>query len=62
MRTLEAIHAEIDELSERRTGLWEELSRGHDPGVRDEIKALDEELKDCKAGKGNGNGNGEGEG
>ena len=45
MRTLEAIHAEIDELSERRTGLWEELSRGLDPGARDEIKALDEELK-----------------
>ena len=45
MRTLDTIHAEIDDLSERRTGLWEVLSRGHDPGVRDEIKTLDEQLQ-----------------
>jgi hypothetical protein len=45
VRTLQEIHAEIDELSERRTELWQELSYGHDARVRAEIKALDEELQ-----------------
>lgn len=45
MRTLQEIHAEIDDLSERRRELWQELSYGHDARVRDEIKALDDELQ-----------------
>ena len=46
MRKLTEIHAEIDRLSERRTGLWKELSRGLDAQVKDEIKALDAELEE----------------
>lgn len=45
MRTLTEIHSEIDRLSERRTGLYQELSAGLRPNVRDEIKLLDEELQ-----------------
>ena len=44
MRTLTEIHAEIDRVSARRTEAWQELSAGLDPGVKDEIKALDAEL------------------
>lgn len=45
MRTIQEIHQEIDALSERRTELYKELSAGLNPGVRDEIKALDAELE-----------------
>ena len=45
MRTLENIHDQIDALSERRTELYKELSRGLDPAIRGEIKALDAELE-----------------
>ena len=44
MSTLNDIHREIDELSERRTELWHRLSIGLEPSVRDEIHALDEQL------------------
>jgi Protein of unknown function (DUF2630) len=44
MRTLEEIHTEIESLSEERTELWPKLSDQHDPEVRAEIHAIDEQL------------------
>ena len=44
MRNLEEIHREIDELSEHRTDLYHQLSQGHDPELRAEVKTLDERL------------------
>jgi hypothetical protein len=44
MRTLEAIHQEIEELSEERSELWHRLSAEYDPAVRDDIRRLDEKL------------------
>ena len=44
MRTLEEIHTEIENLSEERTALWHRLSDQHDPEVRAEIHAIDEQL------------------
>jgi hypothetical protein len=44
MRTIEAIHEEIEVLSEERTELWHKLSAQHDTEVRAEIHALDEKL------------------
>ena len=44
MRTLEAIHEEIGQLSEERTELWHRMSAGRDPEVREEIRALDARL------------------
>jgi hypothetical protein len=44
MRTLQDIHREIDELSERRTDLWHRLSEAHNASVRDEIHAVDTRL------------------
>lgn len=38
------IHTEIEELSEDRQVLWQRLSQGLDPTVKDEIKALDARL------------------
>ena len=43
-KTLQEIHSEIDRESERRIELWHELSEGHDPVVRDELKRLDARL------------------
>jgi hypothetical protein len=45
MRTIADIHAEIEGLSEQRTELWNELSRGRNETVRDEIKQIDERLQ-----------------
>lgn len=45
MRTIADIHAEIEVLSEQRTDLWNELSRGRNETVRDEIKQIDERLQ-----------------
>ena len=45
MRTVAEIHAEIEGLSEQRTELRNLLGHGHNPAVRDEIKALDERLQ-----------------
>ena len=44
MRTLEAIHEEIEVLSEERSELWHRLSAEYDPTVRDDIRRLDEKL------------------
>lgn len=44
MRTLDVIHAEIDEASERRADLWQSLGRGYDAAVRAELGLLNERL------------------
>jgi hypothetical protein len=44
MRTLSAIHEEIEVLSEHRTELWHRLSDQYDPEIREEIRALDAQL------------------
>jgi hypothetical protein len=44
MSTLNAIHEEIERLSEQRTELWHRLSDQYDPEVRSEIRALDAKL------------------
>ena len=46
MRTLETIHHEIDELSERRVELWHELSEGHEASVQAELRQLEERLEE----------------
>ena len=46
MRTLEIIHRESDELSERRVELWHELSEGHDAGLKAEVHGLEERLEE----------------
>ena len=45
MTTIERIHAEIDELSERRADLWHRLSDGRDPDVVQELKSLEARLE-----------------
>jgi hypothetical protein len=40
------IHAEIEQLSEKRQDLWHRLSEGLDPAVATEIKELDAHLED----------------
>ncbi|HZO50614.1 MAG TPA: hypothetical protein VFB26_10745, partial [Gaiellaceae bacterium] len=45
MTTIERIHAEIDELSERRADLWHRLSDGRDPDVVQELKNLEARLE-----------------
>ena len=46
MDTIKSMHREIDELSERRVDLWNELSmNGRDPAVMQEIKRLDARLE-----------------
>jgi hypothetical protein len=40
------IHDEIERLSEERQELWHQLSDGLDPGVQEEIRALDARLQD----------------
>ena len=45
MKNVEDIHREIDELSERRTVLWNRLSDGLDSSVKDEVHELDEQLE-----------------
>ena len=44
MRTLAAIHTEIETLSEERSELWHRLSAEYDPAIREEIRKLDEQL------------------
>ena len=44
-RTLESIHREIEELSERRVDLWHELSEGHDAALQAEVKRVEEQLE-----------------
>ena len=45
MRTIADIHAEIERLSEQRTELWNELSRGRSDAVVTEIRDIDERLQ-----------------
>jgi hypothetical protein len=45
MRTIADIHAEIERLSEQRTELWNELSRGRTDAVATEIREIDERLQ-----------------
>lgn len=42
--TLNQIHEEIERVSERRTELWNDLARGHNPEVVKEIKRIDAQL------------------
>ena len=44
-RTLESIHREIEELSERRVELWHELSEGHDAALKAQVKEVEEQLE-----------------
>jgi K+-sensing histidine kinase KdpD len=44
MRTLAAIHQEIEILSEERSELWHRLSAEYDPAIKEEIRRLDEKL------------------
>lgn len=44
MHTISTIHAEIGEVSERRTELWNRLSLGRDPDLAAQIKELDAKL------------------
>jgi hypothetical protein len=49
MDIISLYHVEIEELSERRVGLWNSLSQGRDPAVVEEIKALDARLDELWA-------------
>jgi hypothetical protein len=44
MRTLEEIHAQLDDATERRSELWHLLSEGHDPALSDELHKLEERI------------------
>ena len=44
--TPDQIHDEIERISEERQELWQVLSDGLDPAVREEIKALDTRLQE----------------
>jgi len=43
--TTDQIHTEIEQLSEDRQVLWQQLSDGLDTSVKDQIKELDERLQ-----------------
>jgi hypothetical protein len=45
MKTIPEINAEIERLSEERGELWQQLSRGREQAVVDEIKHLEEQLQ-----------------
>jgi hypothetical protein len=44
MRTLDSIHADIEQLTERRRELWHLLSQVHDTALADELHALNDAL------------------
>ena len=44
--TTDQIHTEIEQLSEDRQELWQQLSEGLDMSVKDQIKELDERLQE----------------
>ncbi len=46
MRTLEEIHREIDELSERRVELWHDLSEGYEASLQAEVHRVEERLEE----------------
>jgi hypothetical protein len=43
--TLTEIHKEIEQASERRAGLWHDLSQGHNPDAAAELKRLSDHLE-----------------
>ena len=43
--TPDQIHTEIEQLSEDRQELWQQLSEGLDPSVQTQLKELDERLQ-----------------
>ena len=45
MRNLDSIHADIEQLTERRRELWHLLSQGHGTVLADELHALNDELE-----------------
>ena len=45
MRTIADIHAEIERLSEERTELWNQLSRGRTDAAVTAIREIDERLQ-----------------
>jgi FtsZ-binding cell division protein ZapB len=45
MSTIERIHVEIDELSERRGELWNRLAEGRDSNLQQELKSLETRLE-----------------
>ena len=45
MSTIERIHVEIDELSERRGQLWNRLAEGRDSNLQQELKSLEARLE-----------------
>jgi hypothetical protein len=47
--SIQEIHVEIDELSERRAGLWRALGEGHDPAASAELKQVDARLEELWA-------------
>ena len=49
MSTIERIHSQIDDLSERRTDLWHRLSEGRDPTAAEELRELDARLEELWA-------------
>ena len=44
MRTLQEIHSEIDQATERRRELWQILGHGHDSAHAAELKLLNERI------------------
>jgi ABC-type phosphate transport system auxiliary subunit len=46
MRTVESIHREIDELSDRRVELWHQLSEGYDAELQAEVRRLEDRLEE----------------
>jgi len=46
MRTLETIHREIEELSDRRVEVWHRLSEGHDAESQAEVHSIQERLEE----------------
>ena len=49
MSKIDEIHAQIDELSDRRTELWHQLSEARDPTTAEELHALEARLDDLWA-------------
>lgn len=45
IRSLSQIMVELDELTERRTAIWHDLSEGHDPKKAAEIVALNARIE-----------------
>ncbi len=46
MRTLETIHREIEELSDRRVEVWHRLSEGYDAEAQAEVHSIQERLEE----------------